>query len=577
MHIRENLVLIFIIVLITFGVYFDSFNNQFVYDDYPFLVDNPVVKGMHLRSLIPDVFSRPSVSSSEPLAKDVWRPMMVLSLAVDHKLWGLNSRLYHIENTLLHAANALLVYLLVMLMIGNPFASFIAAIVFAVHPVQTEAVTWVSGRSNVLFLLFFLAAFISHVRSRKAPTHGGYYALSLVFFFLSLLSKEMAIVFPLLCILYDAHFFTKEKMGRYAAYYAPFFIVAALYIAARASVLGVIAQKGQWWGGGVAANAVLTVKALAEYVRLAILPVNLGIEYSPDAFSAVFTAGAIAGAAILTPVAILYIATRRNKTAAFSFAWFFVALLPVYNIVPLKALMAERFLYLPIIGYAILFGMLFAHVADKWRVRDAVRTAVSISLTLVITAYALMSVSRNIEWRDEMVFYGREAGRSPLSAKAHYNYGYSCMKEALRLPPGSAGAARYFAMAIAEYEKAVSLRPESQSAHLAAANALNAVGMYDQAIAHFRKALSIREHADIYNNLGVSYYRKGSFDEAERCFRAALLADPSHINASVNIGNIYYLKGEFRKAKRAWLRAVVLGGRNAYIDGRIGELEGRGF
>jgi tetratricopeptide (TPR) repeat protein len=574
---REHIVFVFLIAAITLAVYFDSFNNSFVYDDYPFLVDNPAVRQLTPASVLSNFTEWRNISSDERLAKDVWRPLVTTSFAIDYKLWKLNSRYYHIENTFFHIINAILVYAATVLVLGSPFAAFIAAVVFAIHPVQTEAVTWVSGRSNVLFLLFFLLAFISHLRNRLPKPNGFCYPLALVFFLLSLLSKEMAIVLPLLCLLYDIYFIRIKSPREYVGYYAPFLLIAASYLVARLSVLGVIAQTDVWWGGGPLASAAIMLKALAAYVAVVIFPVNLRVEHPMGELSAAFDPGIICAAAILSLAAAFYAVFRRKKEVSLYVLWFFAALAPVYNIVPIKAIMAERFLYLPVIGFASLFGILFAALDGSKNIKGLPRASAALALTFVIIMYGVVSIGRNMEWRDELAFYMNEAARAPLSPKAHYNLGYICAKEAQRNAGDRELAGAYCAMAVSEFGKTISLKPDSRVAYVGMGNAFNSAGMYEQAAVNFRKALAFGKDADTYNNLGVAHYRSGDIKGSEEYFRQALRMDPGHPNALINMGNVYFSANEFAKAKRAWSRAISMGGKNPYVAGRLKELEGKGF
>jgi len=574
---RDHLVFIFIIAAITLLVYYDSFNNGFVYDDYPFLVENPSVRKLDMKSILADFTEMTSVSSDEKLARDVWRPLMTLSFALDYRLWKLNARFYHIENVFFHIANAILVYIATVLVIGDGFTAFIAAIVFAIHPVQTEAVTWVSGRSNVLFLFFFLSAFLAHVQNRRRGPRTPYYFLSLIFFSCSLMSKEMAIILPLILILYDIHFFRKDVRAG-IGYYTPFFLVCVSYILTRFSVLGVIAQKGEWWGSGFLDTAFVTLKAVAEYVRLLIVPVNLRVEYMAPSPKAIAGTQALAVFMTLASVALLYAAVRRKKAASFYILWFFVALIPVYNIVPFKAVMAERFLYLPLIGFAALFGILFSKVNTAERMAPPVKYCLVSILVSVMVAYGMISISRNIEWRDEISFYTREAALSASNPRAHYNLGYVYAKKASETAGSdkrTAGA--YYALAIEEFKKAIALKPDSQSCYFALGNAYNALGWYDLAIKNFRKAAAIREDSYVYNNLGIAYYRKGMYDAALGSFRKALRLDAGHRNASVNLGNAYYMKRDYARAKQAWLRVIRSGRTEAGLAESVKALEKEGY
>ena len=548
MSIKDNTALILLIVIMTSLVYYDSCNNSFVYDDYDFLVKNPAVRDLSPSGVAYDFAEMGAVSADRSLALDVWRPLMILSFAIDYHIWKLNPRWYHAENMLLHMANAVIVYIAFLLISGDAFLSFIAAAVFAIHPVQAEAVTWVSGRSNVLFLFFFMLAFISHVKGVRAA--------ALALFALALMSKEMAIVLPAVLILYDIHFAPRKPIKEYAGYYIPFLLVAAAYIIARLSVLGAIAQKSEWWAGSVAGNVFVALKAVSEYIMMLVFPVGPRAEYASEFPLVISGKDIISVALTLGVAAAAYTAFRRNRLASFSMLWFFVALIPVYNIVPFKAVMAGRFLYLPMIGFASLLGMLLSSVK---RASKGVFSSVLavLAAAAVLIAYGALSISRNIEWRDEMSFYTHEAARSPDSPKAHYNLGYICAKTAAETAKSDkklAGA--YYAAAIDEFTAALALKPDSWLAYYALGNAYNDTAQYDLAIISFKKAAAIKENSDIYNNLGVAYYRKGMYDQARGSFINALRLDSGHRNASINLGNVYYAKGDHERARMMWSAAA---------------------
>lgn len=564
---RIHFLFLLILISVIFLVYYDSFNNLFLYDDLPFLTENPAVRNLDLNSAMSYFTDKDTVSSSRDLAKDVWRPFMTLSFAIDYKLWKLDARLYHIENTSLHAINAILVYILVALILGDSLAAFIAALIFAIHPVQTGAVTWVSGRSNMLFLLFFLSALIFHVKNRRSGVRALYYCLSLILFVFSLFSKEMAIVLPALLILYDMHFYPIASIRKvhggaikyYVKYYLPFFLIAAYYLSARFSALGTFAQQENRWGGDIFTNALMTLKALAGYIRLIVIPVNLRVEYLVDAPRAVFDRDVLAAIFVLALAAALYRILRRDKAASFWMLWFFLSLIPVYNIVPFKAVMAERFLYLPLIGFAAIAGMGLSKLYKDPKASFAMRAGTVAALASLLTFYGALSISRNIEWRDELSFYACEALRSPMNPKAHYNLGFIYARKAKAAERcDRKEAALYYMVAIEEFKNTLLLKPDSQIAYFGLGNAYNSMGKYGLAIKALRKAAALKGNADIYNNLAFAYYRNNMYDEAIASSRNALKIDPRHVNAWTNLGNAYSAKGEDGKAARALAMAAEL-------------------
>jgi len=558
MTIRYHLIFIPLLILVTLSVYYKSFANSFAYDDYALVVDNPSVKKLNFASLISYFADRNTASSDGELSKDNWRPFVTASFAIDYKLWGLNPRLYHAENAALHIINAVLVYTAGLLMLSASFTAFLAALIFAIHPVQTEAVAWVSGRSNLLFLLFFLLAFIFHVKERKSRGSVLNYNLSLILFAFSLFSKEMAITLPIILIIYDLHFREKNNLKDGMTYYLPFFLIGSAYLVTRFAVLGTIAQQETWWGNSILANILVTLRAIAGYVRLLILPVNLGIEYLAGLPKYLFDKSALTAIAILAGILFFWYKFRKDRIISFYTAWFFVTLLPVCNIVPFKAIMAERFLYLPSIAFAALSAVLLFTL--KVRCKGA---AAKVVLTLAASAlflfYASATISRNGSWKDEITLYAREVSRLPANPRSHYNLGFAYFKAA-QCAGAKEAANSYYALAAREFDETVRLKPEYYLLYFAYANLAdicNQTGRYGEAIENFKKAKAIKEGRDEYNSLAVSYFEKGEYDDALIACRKAISSNPADGKAYITLGNIYFVNNERAKAKRAWLKAAA--------------------
>ncbi len=577
MPIKDHAVFVLFLVAITLAVYYDSFNNSFVYDDYPFIIENKHIRKLDIASIIANFTKRSSTSSSESLSRDVWRPLVTTSFAIDYKFWDLKAHFYHIENTILHIINALLVYIATFLILNNGLTAFIAGLVFAIHPAQTEAVTWVSGRSNVLFLMFFLSAFIFHIRQRRYKERLPNYVLSLALFVLSLFSKEMAITLPFLLILYDIYFYPQKDIKDYLNHYLPFFLIAAFYVLARFSVLGVIAQQDDWWGGSISYTILTTLKTIAGYIRLLFIPTSLRIIYLVDIPKSILEGDVLIALVVLFLIAGLFFIFRRRKEILFYILFFFVTLLPVYNIVPFKAVMAERFLYLPIIAFASLAGILFSSLKSKFDKDARAKKIINSIFIAIFILYGFMTIARNVEWRDELTIYMTEEARSPASSKAHYNLGYAYAKKADENAGSKELFASYHALAIKEFEEAVSVNPQSQVAYFAMANSYNALGLCDLAIKNFKKAIAIEGAYYIYNNLAIAYYRKGMCDEAILASIRALELRPDYADTYFNLANAYFKKGEYAKSKRAALAAVKLGASSPSILEKINKLQESGY
>ncbi len=573
---KEHLFFILLLAVLVFSIYYDSFNNSFIWDDHAFIEENPSIRKLDMRHIASFFSDKNATSSNERLSGDVWRPLTILSFAVDYKFWKLNPRYYHIENTIFHILNAILVYILMVLICENITAAFIAALVFGIHPVQTEAVTWISGRANVLFLFFGLSSFLCHIKNRINRTGVFWYSLSVIFFTLGLLSKEMAIILPLILILYDIHFYSLPK--KRSNYYAPFFLISFSYIVARFSVLGRFAQRDTWWGESMLYNILTVFKAVAGYLRLLVFPANLRTGYLVDISKSIGEKDAILAIMVLSLVIFLYIWKFRNKKVmSFYILWFFVTLIPVSNIIPFKTIMAERFLYLPSIAFAAIFGILFSKIIEKFKSNIILRSITMFILAAILIFYGLATITRNIEWRNELIFGLKEVARSPSNPRCHYNLGLAYMKEAEKNSHSKDMSDSYYALAIKEFNETTKLMPDHQLAYINSGDVYNRLGLYNLAIENFKHAISIEENYAAYNNLAIAYYNNQMYDKTIKSCRRSLGLKPDHMDAYINLGNAYFMKSEYRKAKMAWSRATVLGDPGADIKEFMKYLERMGY
>lgn len=574
---KSHIFFILLIIAVTLITYCDSLNNSFIWDDRAFVTENEAVKKLSPASVVSNFIDRDTVSSDASLSKDVWRPLVTTSFSLDHKLWGSDARLYHAENTVFHILNALLVYAMVVALAGSPVAACAAALVFAIHPVQTEAVTLVSGRANVLFLFFFLLAFLCYIGNKKRAIAGPFlYGLSLILFLMGLLSKEMAITLPLVLIAYDNLFRSKEERPALFSY-APFFIIILAYLVARFAVLGTLAQREGWWGPDMQSYLFTTLRVAFSYVRLLFLPANLKADYMINISRSLIEPEVLSAAIGLAFIAALYALTRNRRQISFYIWWFFITLLPVCNLVPFKAVMAERFLYLPSIAFAALFGMLVAYSLGRFAAYRPAAAVIKTLFAAVLILYGAVTISRNVELRNEIVFYSRELTLSPDNPRFHLNLGLAYVAEAKKYDGVKKARDLYYTLAAREFEKAVSLNPSFQKAYINAANAYIDLGLYDRAVRHLKNALAVEEDSLAYYNLAVASYHSGQLDKAVRYAKRALFLMPGYGEAYVALGNAYYLNGDYGRAKAAWLQAVKHGAASPEVSNMIEELRKAGY
>jgi len=393
--------IIFIIIAAGILAYSNSLGNDFVWDDTAFVVTNDIIKDF---KFFPLYFTSHLALANGNISRHNYRPLVPLSFAVDYSLWQLDPMGYHITNLVFHIANAILLFLFVSLIVKNNFVSLFTALIFLTHPVQTEAVSWISGRTNVLFLFFFLISLIMYIKYRKGKRLI-LYAVSLLGFLCALLSKEMAATLPFILVLFDVLYGRKEKISQGLIRYGPFFMVLGIYIIIRFSVTGMFAQYG-YWTGDFYTTMLTMANGIVYYIRLLIFPVGLCADYltfpkaaSINNYTVLASIGIISGLLVFG----FYLA-KRLRHVSFSILWFFITLGPVMNIIPIRILIAERLLYLPIIGYAFFIAVIFRFVTLKFRGNVICRYTLGFVQACLIVVYVFMTIARNDVWSNEIRF-----------------------------------------------------------------------------------------------------------------------------------------------------------------------------
>lgn len=415
--------IVVLIALASIGLYANTLGNAFLWDDKFLIVGNPRIRSLrHLPSLFASDFSAPSDVHGK---SGYYRPATMGSYAADYAVWGMNPKGFHLTNVLVHTLNVVLVYALAFLLLRNRLASALAGGIFAVHPVHTESVAWVSGRTDLLCASFLLLAFLSFSRIScsvgwRQTTHR---LASPLFFLFALWSKETAIVLPILLIAYDGYFGPKARPRHWVKRHVSYWIVALLYLLSRVLILGGIGPETIHRNRGIYRTFLTSIKMVGLYVKQIFYPIPLNAELDmalpKSLFEVPVLSALLAGAALI--VAVLRTA-KTSKPVSFGIFWFFVALLPVLQIVPLQELVAERFLYIPSIGFAIALSALLSCAYRLMSRRWARRLMVGgIAILMAMCAYTIRE--RNRDWKDEITLYSATIRDAPESPRAHYNLG----------------------------------------------------------------------------------------------------------------------------------------------------------
>ncbi|KAB2959762.1 MAG: tetratricopeptide repeat protein [Candidatus Methylomirabilis oxygeniifera] len=518
-----------------------------------------------------------------------YRPIRTASYAIDYALFGLNPSGFRAFNILYHALNGVLVFTVLRTILGVTRPAFLTALLFIVHPVQTESVAYISGRRDILFTLFYLTGFYGFVRYR-ATGRGRWLYLTGISYYLGLLSKEMAITLPLLCLAYDLvrsmpeggegdrrswRALREAGLRLWRDHRRLYLVIGAIFSATAYYFVALfrVTQRFDLWGDGLWPTVLTSVTIMGHYLTLLLWPVTLNVDYSFNAFPVPETL--LDGRVLMAIAAVggswwaIWRGLANHRWAAFGGLWFFTTLLPVAQIIPHDEIVAEHYLYLPSIGVCLAAAMLAEGLPERIRQRRAV-TAV---FGLVVVLLGFRTVIRTRDWKDDLTLWTRTVETAPASARARRNLGRLYMirgrhqeaaqefREALRIAPNDAPTWNNLGAMLLELgnldgaEQAFTGALRLNTLPLDVRINLGIVslrrGRTAQAEAYFLAALASSQlppsqRAQALNNLGMVRATQGRSAEAEQAFKEAVALAPGDADARRNLGLAYLEKGQMQ-------------------------------
>ncbi|HOW36030.1 MAG TPA: tetratricopeptide repeat protein [Candidatus Omnitrophota bacterium] len=592
---KHRALLIGILVLLTFLAYGNSLFNSFVWDDQVFIVSNPFIRSL---KYIPDFFQNPpGVMSSWGRGFDTYyRPFFLTSFTLDYHLWGLKPFFFHLYNVLLHIICTILVFYFARRFIDDDIFAFLAALFFGLHPVHTDAVTPVYNRMDILVSCFSLGSFLCFSRFLKAREKGfKFYLYSLLLFSLALFSKEFAIMLPVALFLYD-FLFVERNIGRIIRErwlcYLGIGAVLFFYMSFRFLALGSFAAGyldklvGETFEGihPVLLSFYAVFHALFVYIQKLFLPVNLNVihQYSPGRYGG----GGVIAAVFLVAAGFYYAFAFRNKRKEISFwiLWFFIMIFPVSQIIPFGNIVAERYVYLPSVGFCCLLGYVLMSLYNRALAKDVGGLGgrgLVLVIILVSAFYLYQTVLRNYDWRTEFSLWKSSISQNPFytgshtqMAKAYAEMGREEDAEreyikALSLSPNNSVALNslgsYYVRkgrmqeGLALMLKALRIDPQDTFAYINVGRTYNLMKEYDLAIKYLRTAKLLNKGClECYFDLGLAYANKGEYQSAAEEFKEALAIDPNFAYAYYGLGLVNFREGNKARADTFFQKAIKL-------------------
>jgi protein O-mannosyl-transferase len=589
---KTNLFSVFIILIAVFAVYANTLQNEFTnWDDGPLIVNKKEIRSLDFENL-KKIF--------DYKAGGTYQPVRVFSYAIDYHFWGLNPVGYHIHNIILHAMAAVFLYLSLLNIIPQirgmdlldnksiQYTALFTALFFAVHPVNVEAVTWLSGRKYVLLSFFSFLSFYLFVKNSIAERYsiwlsGG----SLLTAILAVFSSPFGIVLPVLFFLYDYcrnesnnPFFVLKKQ---LVHYLPYLVFVLLAVPKLWTVLVIGSSREHYQG-----NAVYTLwcmlKVIFDYFRNFIFPVWLNTRYTDYVALTMMDYKiiiSIIGLIILSGW-IAWQMKKARKNLLFCAGWFIIFWLPVSNIIPISTKMADRYIYIASVGFFLWFvSIIFNHVnANK-------RNIVNICMVSLLIVCAGLSIQRNMTWKNSIVLWEDSLKKDPLNVLALTNLGSAYFdmgkyKDALRYYfPAALLKPDHFAVhnnlgaaymkdgqlekAVNEYLKDIEINPDRVQSHEVLANIYKKLGKNNKAMLLYEKVVQLAGgDPEKYYNLASFCAAEGKYEKAVVNFRKALELKPDYPEAYYDIGRVFHNTKEFDKAEEYYLKALDL--KNDYSE-----------
>ena len=555
------------LLLLTFAIFANTLPNQFVnWDDHALIVHNPATKSLSPSAVL-EIFT--------PRAGKTFQPIRVLSYAIDDALWGLNPVGYHIVNTTLHALASVLLFLALLRALprllpnapsrSHRLVAISAALLFALHPINVEAVTWMSSRKYGLLAVFAFAAFLAFAHERRW--------LALGASLLAMLSSPFGVTLPPIFLLYE--FCRGQPIP---ALFRANWPLIALEILMVPLLFVLLTDSGD---GGIMidypelslSERLLTMmRCLAHYSSNLVCPLWLNNRYPHVPSTSLAELRVLIGIAILVATAVFV--WRRwqagDRLIPFCAGWALIAWLPVSNLVPISTFMADRYLYLPAVGIfiAVAYGAeRFASCGLRKGQAPARLLAIAGVVALLL---ATLTIRRNAVWRNSISLWKASVATEmsgvslTMLGSAHeeaqdIRSAFSAYQRALEIAPDYAGAnnnfgsvlysAGKFQEALPHFQRAVDLYPNYADALYNLGSTLNDLGRPEEGEPHLRAVLKLEPNrARAHNNLGIILKNRGEADVAIQHFRTAIQNDSELPAAHYNLAHLLFLRGDYAEA-----------------------------
>lgn len=569
------------------AAYANTSRNEFAWDDQFFIVDN-----IHTRSLesIPDFFTEPSTGN-------LYRPVRGVFYTISYKMWGLNELGYHLNAMVLHFLVTLTLFFITLKLTDKKMFSFVAALLFALHPIHTERVTNMTASFDIYGILFLLLSFLLYVIFSKSNKKQ-YYWMSISLYLLALFSSEEAITLILLLFLYDISFNYELRIKNIQILvkrYLPYIAITLFYLIIRFMVVQRIGRGEYYFEHSFLGTIITTVKIFAQYVMILFAPLNLTIERYVK-FETAISIGFIMSLAFLALLIFFFIKSyKQSKILFFSIGWFLITMLPFSNILPQYTIMAERYLYVASFGFVIFITFWIFKIKDIEPIKKYSKPIIAVLIILIASSYLAITIQRNTEWKDNFTLLSADLEKNPYGTRIHHalalhyrdikDYGKAEQYASRAIELSSRNYNAYenlgtirayqgdYGEAIMLYRKAIELNPDFYLAHNNLGLVYGYIGDLDNSILYLKKAIELEPKlSKAHNDLGIAYANLKRFDDAIKEMEESIRLNPYESDYYYNLALIHDFNGNKGKAKELLTKGLEIEPENQKIKDKLESL-----
>jgi tetratricopeptide (TPR) repeat protein len=544
-----KIIVIALLFFLPLLIYSNTLQSPFIFDD-----GHNIQKNHHIRLIRLSWEGIKKAASDSPVSN---RPLAYISFALNYFFHSYDVFGYHLVNIAVHLTTGVLLYLLITVTLNLPalkerygaskWIAYTAALIWLVHPLQTQSVTYIVQRMNSMAAMFYVLSLLFYVHARRKNSYKWLlFAGCIVSGLLAISSKETAATLPLFIFLYEWYFFQNLSQTWLKQHLIHIILTLALLTAVSFLYLGNnplerLMSDYEFRPFTLSQRLLTQFRVVIFYLSLLVFPhpsrLNLDHDFAVSQSLINPFSTMLALSAIIIFIGIGLFLARREKLISFCIIWFFGTIAIESSIVGLEIIFEHR-MYLPSMFAIILMVVL----ADRYLRSNILKMVIGCS---VVAVFAVWTYERNGVWRDEIVFWNDVVKKSPQKARPHNNLGNALKRK------GEIDAARK------QYNRALQINPAYSKAHNNLGTALAAQGRIEDALVHFTKALEIRpNYAEAYNNVGVTLAGQGKYDEALDYFFQALQIKPAYARVHNNIGAAYVRQGRLRDALNHFQQAL---------------------